>query len=188
LTNITTVDLDLSNIKSMEDINTFLKSKNITTRNHLISGAPTSQLLSYLANQDMFNEIQKLSDNNHITITIYVDDLTFSSTEHISNDFKKEIFSIIRKYGYQISNKKVKGYSKFYPKLITGVIISKDGNITIKNSLRLKIVNELQILKQTPENAISRKRLRGLVTAARQVEPNAYPSIRQFAFNKKYKV
>ncbi|MBW7572458.1 RNA-directed DNA polymerase [Caproiciproducens sp. AGMB10547] len=188
LTNITTVNLDLSNIKSMEEINIFLESKNITTRNHLISGAPTSQILSYLANQDMFNEIQKLSDHNNITMTIYVDDLTFSSTDHISNNFKQEIFSVIRKYGYHISNKKVKGYSKFYPKLITGVIISKDGNIAVKNSLRLKTINELNTLKQAPQNTTSRKRLRGLVTATRQVEPNAYPSIHQFAFDKKYKV
>lgn len=188
LTNITTVDLALSSIKSSEEINMFLESKNITTRNHLISGAPTSQILSYLANQDMFNEIQKLSDHNNITMTIYVDDLTFSSANHISNKFKQEIFSIISKYGYQISNKKVKGYSKFYPKLITGVIISKDGNIAVKNSLRLKTINELNTLKQAPQDTTSRKRLRGLVIATRQVEPNAYPSIRQFAFDKKYKV
>ena len=45
LTNLTTVDLDKANTQSRDEIYSFLKSKNIDCKNHLISGAPTSQIL-----------------------------------------------------------------------------------------------------------------------------------------------
>lgn len=188
LTNIATINIDLSNCKSIELVNAFLKSKKVKTRNHLISGSPTSQILSYMVNHNMFDEIQKLADQNKIVMTIYVDDITFSSDNFISNHFKYRVLEIIKKYGYQVSIKKVKSYSRYCPKLVTGVIIGADGRLKIKNSLRYKIILELEHLKSNPEDIESRQKLRGLVTAARQVERYAYPSIRQFAFVKRYNV
>ena len=89
LTNLTTIDLKRSKASDISSIYAFLDSKNISCYNHLISGAPTSQLLSYLVNHHMFDEIQRIADSNQVTMTIYVDDVTFSSKHHISNDFKK---------------------------------------------------------------------------------------------------
>lgn len=76
----------------------------------------------------------------------------------------------------------MKGYSRAYPKLVTGVIISREGNATVKNSLRKKIVDEHEFLRNNPSDKKSRQRLRGLVTAAMQVDRSAYPNIRKFAF------
>ena len=61
----------------------FLASKNVKSYNHLISGAPTSQILSYLANHKMFDEMQAISDENNVIMTVYVDDVTFSSEYYI---------------------------------------------------------------------------------------------------------
>lgn len=188
LTNITTVDIDMANMQNAEQVNEFLSSKNITTRNHLISGAPTSQILSYMVNHKMFEEIQSLAYQNNVVMTIYVDDVTFSSENHISNKFKYKVHSIIKKYGYQISAQKVRLYSKCYPKLVTGAIIDKNGCLTVKNSLRYKIISALNELKENPNNKTARRKLRGLVIAARQIEPNAYPSVHKLAFDKRYKV
>ena len=184
LTNFTTVDLSKSKAKDIETVYQFLTNKNVKCYNHLISGAPTSQILSYLANHKMFNEMQTISDESGITMTVYVDDVTFSSEYYISQKFKEKIYAIIRKYDYQISKKKVKGYSKRYPKLVTGVIIDASGRLTIKNSLRNKIMLEHKHLREYPEDIISRRRLRGLITAARQVNKTAYPTIHGFAFSK----
>ena len=188
LTNITTVDIDLANMQNVEQINEFLSSKNVATRNHLISGAPTSQILSYMVNHKMFDEIQSLANRNNVVMTIYVDDVTFSSENHISNNFKYKVHAIIKRYGYQISAHKVKSYSKCYPKLVTGAIIDKSGHLTVKNSLRYKIMSTLNELKENPNNKIARRKLRGLIIAARQIEPNAYPSVHKLAFDKRYKV
>lgn len=182
LTNLTTIDLSKASLHEPEAIKGFLAQKRVKTLNHLISGAPTSQMLSYLVNHNMFDELQSLADKNGITMTVYVDDVTFSSEQRISHNFREKIKQIIRKYNYRISKGKVKNYTKLYPKLVTGAIIDADGQLTVKNSLRYKIILEHRNLRNNPDNIKSRQRLRGLVTAARQVNKQAYPNIRRFAF------
>ena len=98
------------------------------------------------------------------------------------------MLSLIKKYNYQVSRKKVKGYSKTYPKLVTGVIINSEGKATIKNALRKKIMVEYEYLQNNPADIKSRQRLRGLITAARQVDKSAYPHIRKFAFDNPVKI
>ena len=182
LTDLTTIDLGKSSAKNIDEIYEFLKRKNVSSYNHLISGAPTSQMLSYLVNHRMFDEMQKLADDNGITMTVYVDDVTFSSENRISKNFRDKIIAIIQKYNYQISRKKVKRYTKLYPKLVTGVIIDTTGNPVLKNSMRQKIILAYNDLKTNPGNADLRMRLRGLLIAARQVNKDAFPTIYKFAF------
>ncbi len=183
LTNFTTVDIDRTNVRDIDDVYEFLRSKGVTCKKHLISGAPTSQIMSYLVNHSMFEEMQMLSNENNVTMTVYVDDVTFSSENYISYCFMKKIFVIVRKYGYKISKNKVKRYTKLYPKLVTGVVIDSSGRPTIKNSMRMKIISEYKNLKVHPEDDTSKNRLRGLLTAARQVDPDAFPNIYKFAFS-----
>lgn len=177
LTNFTTVDLALCDIKDKESVERFLLSKNIKTTNHLISGAPTSQILSYLVNYKMFDELQIFCDKNNITMSIYVDDITFSSNNHISHKNKEIIYSIIAKHFYRLSRHKVKYYTCNYPKEVTGSIINPDGKTMVPNSLSLKVINELKHYKVNTESKTSLNRLRGLVVAARQNEPKKYQNI-----------
>ena len=185
LTNLTTIDLGKAKMHNRDDVLLFLESKNISCHNHLISGAPTSQIMSYLVNHRMFDEMQALADNNHAVMTVYVDDVTFSSNCRLSHKFKEQVLSIVRKYGYQISRPKVKCYTKLYPKLVTGVVIDSSGSPIIKNVMREKIINEHKHLREFPDDKSSRQRLCGLLTAARQVEPYAFPTIYKFAFSPK---
>lgn len=184
LTNFTTIDLDKSQTKCLDEIYNFLDSKGVSCKNHLISGAPTSQIMSYLVNHQMFDEMQKVADENNAVMTVYVDDVTFSSENRISKNFRDRIIAIVRKYGYKISKSKVKKYTKLYPKLITGVVINSDGKPVIKNSIRQKIIKEHNYLRKHPDDMESRQRLRGLLTAARQVNKHAFPTIYKFAYNK----
>lgn len=183
MTNLTTIDLKKLNQNNLLEVYDFLDNKGVKCYNHLISGAPTSQILSYLVNHKMFDELQVLSDRNKVTMTVYVDDVVFSSEHKISSEFRKSVLSLIKKYNYQVSRNKVKGYSKTYPKLVTGVIINSEGKTVIKNALRKKIMVEYEKLRNNPFDSESRQRLRGLVVAARQVDKSAYPNIRKFAFD-----
>ena len=182
LSNFTTVNLKKAKAQNITGVCQFLDEKGVRCTNHLISGAPTSQILSYLANHQMFDEMQELADRHNIIMSIYADDVTFSSECRISHRFKNIIYNIVKKYGYKISKRKVKSYSKLYPKLVTGVIIDSTGELTIKNSLRKKIMNEYEHLCDYPGDTESRKRLKGLLIAARQVDRSAYPAIHKFAF------
>ena len=187
LTNLTTVDIEKANSINLEQIHLFLKSKKVKCTNHLISGAPTSQILSYLVNQDMFNELQTLSDANHIKMSIYVDDITFSGNCHISNRFRRKVLEIIKKYNYKISAEKTKFYTKDYPKTVTGVIISSDNNTKISNHIQNAIIKDFSSLKMNPDDDKTRKRLRGYLSAARQVDKNAFQGIYNYVYPKKTK-
>ena len=183
LTNLTTIDLKKLNQNNLLEVYEFLASKGIKCYNHLISGAPTSPILSYLVNHKMFDELQALSDKNKVIMTVYIDDVAFSSKNRISSKFRKSVLSLVRKYNYKISPKKVKGYSRTYPKLVTGVIINSEGKATLKNALRSKIMAEYKYLRNNPNDERSRQRLKGLVTAAQKVDKSVYPNIRKFAFD-----
>lgn len=187
LTNFTTIDLEKTQANCLDEIYCFLDSKGVTCKNHLISGAPTSQIMSYLVNHRMFDEMQKVADDNNAVMTVYVDDVTFSTENRISKDFKDRIIAIVWKFGYQISKSKVKKYTKLYPKLVTGVVIDSDGNPVIKNSMREKIIKEHDHLREHPDDTESRQRLRGLLTAARQVDHYAFPTIYRFAYSEETK-
>lgn len=135
LTNLTTIDLVQCDIKDIQGVESFFMLKNLKISNHLATGAPTSQILSYLVNKSMFDELYELSIKNNVIMTVYVDDVTFSSTNKISYDFKNIVTRIITKYHYMISKSKVKSYSKQYPKLVTGVVLDKNGNPVPRNAL-----------------------------------------------------
>ena len=188
LTNFTTIDLDKCSTDKLEKVNLFLKEKGIKTRNHLISGSPASQLLSYLANQDMFDRLHQLSKNNGVTMSIYVDDIVFSSDNYISSHFKLMIKRVINSEHYRLSAHKTKLHTRYYPKKVTGAIINKDGNLSIPNSMRERIVDKCKSLKNNPENEQCRRKLRGLVEAARQINPGIYPSIYKLAYDPQYKI
>lgn len=64
LTNLTTVNLEKFPKEELTEVYDFLGQKGVHCYNHLISGAPTSQILSYLVNHKMFDELHTLSDKN----------------------------------------------------------------------------------------------------------------------------
>lgn len=84
LTNYTIIDLDKSQTNCQDEIYSFLNSKDVSCENHLISGAVTSQIMSYLVNHQMLDEMQETADNNNAVMTVYVDDVTFSTENRTS--------------------------------------------------------------------------------------------------------
>ena len=130
----------------------------------------------------VFDELHTLSAKNDMVMTVYVDDMVFSSEHKISSHFRNSVKSIIKKYRYKLSHNKVKGYSKGYPKLVTGVVIDCNENMIVKNSLQHKIILEFEHLRKNPMDQESRQRLRGLVTSAQQIDKSIFPNIKRFAF------
>lgn len=177
LTNLLTVDLSQCNIEDAESVENFLLSKKIKTPNHLISGSPASQILSYLVNYKMFDTLQEFCNKNELIMSVYVDDITFSSQHVISHNQKEVIYKIISKNLYRLSRNKIKYYTKRYSKLVTGAVISSNGNLKIRNSLSLNIIKEWKRFKQNQQDTQSKARLQGLIIAAHQSEPAKFQSI-----------
>ena len=61
-------------------------SKLIIYENQLPIGSPTSQLVAFWSYKDMFDEILEYSLLNELKISVFVDDISFSSNKSISKN------------------------------------------------------------------------------------------------------
>lgn len=149
LTNFSTINLDLKNKdnKTIKTVNQFMLDNDIKKRNHLITGSPLSCILSYYANIDMFDEIYSFVNKHKVEMTIYIDDMVFSSNNKFSISFREKILSIIKRYGYNVSIHKCKWYNKPDIKKVTGVILDKNGKLQVPNRLMYKIHNYIDEIK-----------------------------------------
>lgn len=91
-------------------------------------GLSQSATLAYLVNYRLFNYIYEISLNKGIEMSIYVDDIIFSSSNPIPQDFIDRLFGLIKENGMEIKKRKVHNYKQESTKKITGIYIN--GNKT----------------------------------------------------------
>lgn len=103
---------------------------------YLKLGIETSTILSFLVNLDLFNELYDFCTKNKITMTIYVDDFTFSWNKNFLQ-IKKQIYSIIQKHKIVLNDKKTRFKTKHRKKItITGIEIKRKYMKPPKNILK----------------------------------------------------
>jgi len=135
----------------------------------LVTGSPLSQYFAFVINKKMFDELNKVSEEENIRFTVYVDDMTFSSKKIIPYRFHTKIFSILTKYGYsthlQGEKKNFRGRIGDKSK-ITGVQITRYGfRLLEKHKTKIREVLESE------ESEDNKKTLLGLAHYAIQVNP-----------------
>lgn len=133
ITNLTTIT-----IPNESSIINFLTKNEINTYSHLPTGSPTSPLLSFLVNSDMFEEIYEVVKKYDGKISIFADDITVSGATKIHNVYYK-IRSILFSNGYRVSN--IKSHIHIYNKkiIITGVQICNNNDIRVPNYINKKL-------------------------------------------------
>ena len=117
-----------------------------TIHNHLPTGSRISMPLAFWSSCRMFNELYALSVKHSITMTVYVDDLTFSGSD-INRLFKSTVRKIISKHGHTMHPDKTKLYDKNHPKLVTGVVV-KGEQIMVRNEQRKQLTTNFSCWKQ----------------------------------------
>ena len=148
-TDIVTVNYDRENVIIEDGVYEFLRLKRIKNTNHLPSGTPTSQILSYLANIDMFDAIIEYTTGHKLQCTIYVDDITVSSmTRHISKKEESEIKNIIRKHKQNLSKGKTIRYGANEYKKVTGFVIAPNNKLVIPNKIKSKIKAQTKFVRK----------------------------------------
>ena len=153
-----TVNYNNKNVIVNSDVKEFLYNKKIKTENHLPSGTPTSQILSYLANEDMFNEIISYTKAHKLKCSIYVDDITISSEKRkITKKEESEIKYIIKKYNHRISTDKIISYGKNEYKKITGFVISPENKLVIPNKIKSKIKDKSKFIRKVNSITVADK-------------------------------
>lgn len=142
----------------------------VTYRGHLPTGSAASQLVAFFAHQRMFDALFAISSAHNITMSVYVDDITFSGS-HVPNKFMYEVKKIIHNHG--LAYHKEKSYLRSDRKLITGVIVSSEG-IYVRNRLHKSIYDGFEALENTDDTAEQIEivaSLAGRINAASQIEP-----------------
>jgi len=131
----------LNTLKCSPDIATILaKICTVNTKKygtHLPTGSCISPILSFLANQNLFDSIKSICEYEDCKLTLYVDDITISgenASPALLTKIASEIFN--RGYGYH----KIKVY-KNQPATITGLIVN-EGKIYLPHE-RVKKIREL---------------------------------------------
>ena len=171
LTDCTTVDIrNYRCNKNYNEIIDYLEVVQIKQIAHLSTGAPSSMILSYLANQDMFEELFSFCKKKKYIFTVYADDVTISSLEPISFKDRKAIIEITNKYGHIVSNRKVKYYKVNNNKKITGVVININGEMRTSNKLIKKTHLKILKLKSKSIDNSEIKSLKGCVNVAYQID------------------
>lgn len=105
---------------------------------HLPTGSCISPILSFLANQRLFDSIKKITDQQSCIFTVYVDDVTISGC-NASRQLLTKIAIEIHKHGY--SYHKIKTYHHV-PAIVTGLIVT-NGQLRLPHE-RAKKIRELQ--------------------------------------------
>lgn len=145
----------------------------LTCEAHLPTGSPSSQLLAYWTYKDTFDSIYNYARGLNINMTLFVDDMTFSSKNLIPKDFVKVVDAKLINVGLKIKDTKTKKYNAKGFKIVTGVCVTPDNKIKVPNRLRYKIVQ----LRDKGLSNLSDKEiesLKGFLNAARQIEPNFF--------------
>lgn len=161
--------VDITNIMT-DKVKAFIAKKKIRYTNHLPSGSPISSILSYLANISMFDELNKLAENNNCIVSFYVDDIIFSSKKKISIHLLSKAEKIISKYEQIVNKDKTKVYLTNDYKKITGCII-KNHQLLIPNKTRYKIATLLKKENYTQKEI---KSILGLINNAHLFDQTKY--------------
>lgn len=112
----------------------------------LAQGFSQSATLAFLVNHTLFNFLYEISKKQGIEMSVYVDDIIFSSKKEIPQEFINRLFKIIENNGMKIKNKKVKYYRKNDVKKITGVYVK--GKMTkVSNSKHHETYIQYKYLK-----------------------------------------
>ncbi len=153
-------------------------TKLLTYENRIPTGTPTSQLIAFLSYKDVFLKINELCQNQGITFSLYVDDITLSSNSIINKKIKVQINQLLNLKELNIKKSKTKFFSKNTNKSVTGTIIDTQKNIKLENKKRKEIIELYKECINKDTYSIEKLvKLNGKINDARQVESNIFSSI-----------
>ena len=178
-TDIVTVNYEKEDVEIDYEVYDFLKRKKIKNTNQLPSETPTSQMLSYLANIDMFDKIIEYTKKHKLKCSIYVDDITISSSNrYITKKEEYEIKRIIKKHKHNLSKEKTIRYSVNEFKKVTGFVIDPNNRLVIPNKIKSKIKNQTKFIRKKELDEQRKNSIIGLTNFANISVEGSYKGLR----------
>jgi hypothetical protein len=157
----------------LTNICTFKSSGSIIRK--IPTGSKVSQILAYWAYSDMFDEIADLCVQQNISFTLYVDDMTFSSSIPFSKDFHKSIQEILASRWLTFKTTKLQKYGVTDKKHVTGCVITSKKSLVAPNKLKKKTINSIHdVLTSDEGNSKDIQRALGLIQSCQQIQPSLF--------------
>jgi hypothetical protein len=129
-------------------------------KGHIPTGSPVSSYLAFFSHYNCFYEIHTLSRAHGEDMTLYVDDMTFSSKKKPSKWFILTVGKILSRYGLSCNIEKTTIYMPDEnEKILTGVCVNSSGKMFPTSNQLQKIYEEMAI----PEIERNPHRLRGMI-------------------------
>lgn len=187
--------LFVNGFKTSTDIAGIL-TKLLTYKQSFPTGTPTSQMIAFLAYNDMFCEMEQKASERGYRFSLFIDDITFSSSTEIPREFIKDIEAVLNKYGHSLNMRKVKTYYSTQDKLVTGAVVTRDSKMAVPNRQRQLIVADLNEIKclfslakasgadcKSEANSqllVKWRSATGRLQSARQIESGLYSGIKLY--------
>ncbi len=153
-----------------EDVASLL-AELVTYKGHIPTGTSTSQVMAFWAYKRTFERIHKLCELKGISMTLWVDDITFSSPVPFPKQWTRDINKMLAKVDLRLKMKKTKRYTKQEYKTVTGSAISPEGNILVRNAKRKEILDLLANRRVEDLSLREARSLFGKLASQRQNEP-----------------
>lgn len=107
-------------------------------------GYSTSPLMSFLAYESMYQQLNNLANQQQLHFSAYFDDITFSSSKYINKSVERLAKKIVRSFGLQINQEKSRTLFNNASKL-TGVVITPT-QIQASGKLHKQMIDNFDLL------------------------------------------
>lgn len=94
-----------------------------TYKRALPTGAPSSPILAYWSNRELFEALDRRGKTLALKLSVYVDDITLSG-DAIPRSLKEQVKGIVTKHGQKLAEHKTKVFGPGRPKHVTGVVLA----------------------------------------------------------------
>ncbi len=138
-------------------------------------GAPSSPFLSNAIMYNFDKEIFEYCSDNNIAYTRYADDIAFSMHDmKMRGEVLKKVNSVLASQAFPIlklNNRKTVFGSKANRRMVTGLILANDGNVSLGRERKRRIQAQIHHLIQGKLSDKEKNNLRGMLAFARDIEP-----------------
>lgn len=153
-----------------EDVASILASL-VTYKGHIPTGTAPSQLVAFWAYKQTLARIQRLASLKGITMSLWVDDIIFSSPKPFPKNWVRDVQKIALEVGLSLKTNKTRYYSAKDHKSYTGTAVTPDGRMTVKNEKRKEIMDLVAGCRVESLNLKEARSLFGKLSAQRRNEP-----------------
>jgi RNA-directed DNA polymerase len=141
-------------------------------------GAPSSP---HLSNAMMFvfdTEMSKFCQERNVKYTRYADDMTFSMDEkELRGQVLQRVLAVLKELPFprlEINTRKTVFGSKAHRRMITGLILSNDGSVSLGRERKRRIRAQLHYLIHGKLTEKDRAVVRGMLAFAKDIEPGFF--------------